>query len=272
MKKYFVCFMISLMMVVGICGCSSSGTEDSGENQEVSTTDLSALKERGYIIMGLDDTFAPMGFRDTDGELVGFDIDMANEVSKIIGVEIKFQPIDWSMKENELKAGNVDLLWNGYSITEERKKVVSFSQPYLDNAQIIVTKSDSPLNTKEDLAGAVVSLQKESSALEAVQKEPELMASFKDGAPIEFDTNNEAFMDLDAGRSDAVVADEVLARYYMRLNGEENYKVLEGDYGDEQYGIGMRQEDTELLAAIDGALTELKENGKYDEIYSKWFA
>ena len=119
--------------------------------------------------MGLDDTFAPMGFRDKEsGELVGFDIDMANAVSQKIGKEIKFQPIDWTMKENELNAGNIDMIWNGYSVTELRKEQVLFSEPYLKNRQIILVLADSPVKTKADLEGQVVSVQAMSSAITAV--------------------------------------------------------------------------------------------------------
>jgi polar amino acid transport system substrate-binding protein len=105
------------------------------------------------LIMGLDDTFAPMGFRDEKGELVGFDVDLANEVAERIGMTIKFQPIDWSMKENELNAGNIDLIWNGYTITPERQEKVAFTKPYLENSQVIVVLADSDIKTKADLAG-----------------------------------------------------------------------------------------------------------------------
>ncbi|NLK65605.1 MAG: amino acid ABC transporter substrate-binding protein [Tissierellia bacterium] len=226
--------------------------------------------ETEELIMGLDDTFAPMGFRDEDGNLVGFDVDLADEVSKRIGVTIKFQPIDWSMKETELNAGNIDLIWNGYTITPERQEKVAFTKPYLENSQIIVTLADSDINTKADLAGKNVTVQAESSALDAINSEPEVAASF--ASLVEFSTNNEAFSDLESGRSDALVVDEVNARYYMKQVGEEKYKVLEEDFGDEEYGIGLRKEDTELLKKINDAMDEMKKDGTYDAIYAKWFA
>jgi polar amino acid transport system substrate-binding protein len=226
--------------------------------------------ETEELIMGLDDTFAPMGFRDEDGNLVGFDVDLADEVSKRIGVTIKFQPIDWSMKETELNAGNIDLIWNGYTITPERQEKVAFTKPYLENSQIIVTLADSDINTKADLTGKNVTVQAESSALDAINSEPEVAASF--ASLVEFSTNNEAFSDLESGRSDALVVDEVNARYYMKQVGEEKYKVLEEDFGDEEYGIGLRKEDTELLKKINDAMDEMKKDGTYDAIYAKWFA
>jgi polar amino acid transport system substrate-binding protein len=229
-----------------------------------------AQSETEEIIMGLDDTFAPMGFRDEKGDLVGFDVDLANEVAERIGVTMKFQPIDWSMKENELNAGNIDLIWNGYTITAERQEKVAFTKPYLENSQIIVTLADSDITTKADLAGKNVTVQAESSALDAINAEPEVAASF--GDLVEFSTNNEAFSDLESGRSDALVVDEVNARYYMKQVGEEKYKVLEEDFGDEEYGIGVRKDDTELLKKVNDAMDEMKSDGTYDDIYAKWFA
>ncbi|MDI9494859.1 MAG: amino acid ABC transporter substrate-binding protein [Bacillota bacterium] len=222
------------------------------------------------LIMGLDDTFAPMGFRDEKGELVGFDVDLANEVAERIGMTIKFQPIDWSMKENELNAGNIDLIWNGYTITPERQEKVAFTKPYLENSQVIVVLADSDIKTKADLAGKNVAVQAESSALDAINSEPEVAAGF--GSLVEFSTNNEAFIDLDSGRTDALVVDEVNARYYMKQIGEEKYRVLEEDFGDEEYGIGLRKEDTELLKKVNDAMDEMKEDGTYDAIYAKWFS
>ncbi|HNZ83270.1 MAG TPA: amino acid ABC transporter substrate-binding protein [Sedimentibacter sp.] len=229
-----------------------------------------AQKETEELVMGLDDTFAPMGFRDEKGNLVGFDVDLANEVAERIGVTMKFQPIDWSMKETELNGGNIDLIWNGYTITAERQEKVAFTKPYLENSQIIVTMADSDIVTKADLAGKNVTVQAESSALDAINAEPDVAASF--GELVEFATNNEAFSDLESGRSDALVVDEVNARYYMKQAGEEKYKVLEEDFGDEEYGIGLRKDDTELLKKINDAMDEMKSDGTYDEIYEKWFA
>jgi len=174
------------------------------------------------------------------------------------------------MKETELNAGNIDLIWNGYTITPARQEMVNFTKPYLENSQIIVTLADSDINTKADLAGRNVAVQAESSALDAINAEPEVAASFGDLA--EFATNNEAFIDLEAGRSEALVVDEVLARYYMKQKGEEKYKVLEEDFGDEEYGVGVRKEDTELLEKLNKVFDEMIEDGTYDEIYSKWFS
>ncbi|WP_052221181.1 transporter substrate-binding domain-containing protein [Clostridium homopropionicum] len=223
------------------------------------------------LVLGFDDTFVPMGFKDDKGEVVGFDIDLAKEVSKRIGKEITFQPIDWSMKESELTSGKIDFIWNGYTITEERKEKVSFSRPYLDNRQVIVTLADSKLNAKADLKGAKVGAQNQSSAVDAINKEPELVKSFKDGKIYTFETNNDALMDLEAKRIDAVVADEILIRYYISKKGQEKYKVLKEDFGSESYGVGVRKEDKALLDKLNAAFDEMKKDGKAAEISKKWF-
>ena len=228
--------------------------------------------ETKVLVMGLDDTFAPMGFRNEKNEIVGFDVDLALEVAARNGWEIQFQPIDWAMKETELNAGNIDVIWNGYTITDARKEKVNFTTPYLNNKQIIVTLSDSPVSTKADLAGLSVAVQKESSAYDAVTADAEFTAALNGSEPVQFDTNNEAFMDLEAGRTDAIVVDEVLARYYMKLRGAENYKVLEDNFGEEEYGIGVRKSDAVLLEKINAALEEMKTDGTYDEIKDRWFS
>lgn len=255
LKQKSILLLMVLILIVGLlAGCSK---EKNNSNA---------------LIMGLDDTFAPMGFRDEKGELVGFDIDLANEISKRIGKEIKFQPIEWSMKETELEAGNIDLIWNGYTITEGRKEKVAFTQSYLANAQILVTLSNSPVQTIADLKGLVVATQAESSALDAASAKEGFVESLKDGKLIEFSTNNEAFNDLESGRTDAIVVDEVLARYYMSQNGAEKYKVLKENLGPEEFAVGLRKSDTENLKLINDAFDAMKGDGTYDKIHGKWFS
>ena len=181
MKKLTALFL-SAILALSFTACGSS-------EPTVTTTD----KTTKTVVIGVDDTFAPMGFRDEAGELVGFDIDLANELLGRLGYEAKFQVIDWSMKETELNNGNIDLIWNGYTITESRKEKVNFTQPYLDNKQIIVVMADSDIETKADLADKTVAVQKESSAYEAVMADAATAATLKGGEPVQFDTNTDAF-------------------------------------------------------------------------------
>ena len=223
------------------------------------------------LIVGIDDAFAPLGFKDESGEIIGFDIDLAKELAKRINKEIAFQPIDWTMKESELKSGNIDLIWNGYTITDERKNKVDFSVPYLKNKQVIVTLADSDINSKSDLANKKVGAQSESSAVAAMEKESDLYNSFKSGGAITFEDNNQALMDLEAGRLDAVVADEILVRYYLSLKGEDKFKILDDNFGEEEYGVGIRKGDTEMVDAFNKAYKEMQEDGTLQEISEKWF-
>lgn len=265
-----------MVVIAFTVGCTSKAVEtpEVADTNEavVELNDYEKIVERGYIVLGLDDTFAPMGFRDSSNELVGFDIDLAKEVFERLDIELRFQQIDWSMKETELNSGNIDMIWNGYTITDDRLEKVLFSKPYIKNRQIIVTKADSGIVTKADLEGKYVSAQSESSSVDAINKDTVFVALIKDNAPITFDTNNEAFLDLEAGRVDAVVADEILAMYYLSQKGAENYSVLAEDLGKEEYGIGFRKTSKEVVEAVDGALDSMREDGVMGEISKKWFA
>ena len=218
------------------------------------------------LILGFDDTFVPMGFKGDSGEYTGFDIELAKAIGKKLNKEIKLQPIDWTMKESELNNKNIDFIWNGFSITEERKEKVAFSKPYLKNRQVIITLNNSEIKSKEDLKGKSVAAQDQSSAVDAIG---DYKSKFKE--LVTFSTNDEALRDLEAGRVQAVVADEVLSRYYINLKGVDKYRILDEDFGDEEYAVGMRKDDTELLEAFNKAYDEVVKDGTASEISIKWF-
>lgn len=264
MKKIVIAAVVLMISLIVFTGCSE-------EKEEATQDTFSEIKDRGYVVMGLDDTFAPMGFKDESGDIVGFDVDLAKATFEKMGLELKLQPIDWAMKETELNSGNIDMIWNGYSITEERKEKVAFTNPYIGNRQIIITMDDLEIISKEDLEGKKVSAQTGSSAVSAMEEFPEIIESFDGAEAVVFDTNNEAFMDLEAGRVDAVVADEILARYYINQRGEEKFNVSDDDFGDEDYGIGVRKEDKEFLNELNKNLEEVKKSEKGEEISVKWF-
>ena len=237
-----------------------------GKKPEVSKASAPAVAQA--IVIGLDDNFPPMGFRDDKGELVGFDIDLAREAGKRIGVEVQFKPIDWSAKEAELNGKRVDVLWNGLTITEERKANILFTTPYLENHQIIVVTEKSPVTSKAQLAGKVVGVQDGSSAVDAIQKDGDTAKSIKEIK--KFGDNVTALMDLSAGRLDALVVDEVVGRYYTAKKPGE-YRVLEDNFGTEDYGVGTRKDDTELMAKLQKAMDEMKADGAAATISTKWF-
>jgi len=252
-KKLMSAMIICMISILVVTGC---GKEKRNANE---------------VVVGLDDTFVPMGFKDDKGKVVGFDIDLAKEVFKRENMKVTFQPIDWSMKETELKSGNIDAIWNGYSITDERKKKVNFSDAYLKNRQVIITLSNSKIKTKSDLKGKNVGIQEGSSSLDAVNKDKNLVKSFNGSKPVLYENNNQALMDLESKRVDVVVADETLAKYYMNKRGQNKYKILEDNFGEEEYGIGVRKDDADLLKKINKEISAMKNDGTYDKIYKKWF-
>ena len=179
-------------------------------------TSLQYILDKGTLILGLDENFPPMGYRDESGEIVGFDIDLAKEVATRLGVELVIQPIDWAAKEMELQNKNIDVIWNGMSVTEERTANMNLSKPYLANRQIIIVPEGSDIKTKADLAGKKVAIQAGSSALDAVNADAATAAII--GELVEFADNNSAFLDLKAGRVDAFVVDETYGRYLIANN------------------------------------------------------
>ena len=246
---------------------SSSGATSSSSASGYSTT-LEDIKAKGQLVIGLDDTFAPMGFRDENGDLVGFDIDLAKAVCEELGVEAVFQPINWSAKEMELSTGKVDCLWNGLSITPERQETMSMSNAYLNNKIIVMTNKGVTLASKEDLANYNVGVQAQSSALEVVMAD-DVYDSIKDKIT-EYDTYDQVIMDMQAGRLDAMIVDEVLGQYKnTQLGGI--FDVASFDFGDDLYAIGFRKSDTELTQAVNDALASCIESGKSAEISEKWF-
>ena len=278
MSRLLALLLVSLMAASLVaCGngnengeTKAAATETKSESLETETGDAGTELEYTKLIIGVDDTFAPMGFRDENNELVGFDIDLANAVGEYLGIEIEFQTIDWPMKEMELNQGNIDLIWNGYTITDARKEKVDFTNPYLNNNQVVAVMADSGITTLADLEGKVVAAQTDSSALEAIDSMPEIRDSFAD--LVTQDTNDMCILELEGGRSDAVVADSVLLNYVISHKGDPSqFKILEEDFGTEEFAVGVRKEDTALLNTLNEALDALKADGTTAEISIKWF-
>jgi polar amino acid transport system substrate-binding protein len=261
MKKKISYLMLVLGAAVLLTACAE-------KNEAKTSKSATAPSSVATIVVGLDDNFPPMGFRDEKNTLVGFDIDLAKEASKRLGVEVKFKPIDWNAKEAELNGKRVDILWNGLTITDARKENILFSTPYLENHQIIVVLENSPLKTKAELKGKVLGVQDGSSAVEAVQKEAATAKSLKELK--RFADNVTALMDLSAGRLDALVVDEVVGRYYTAKKPGA-YRILAENFGTEVYGVGVRKEDTDLMGKLQKALDDMKRDGTAAAISTQWF-
>lgn len=259
MRKRVYLWIMAFAALFLLYGC------DNQTKQEQASQD--AKNQKQTIVVGLDDDFPPMGFRDQNNELVGFDIDLAREAAKRANLIVEFKPIDWSAKEAELNSGRVDALWNGLTITDYRKENILFSSPYMINHQIIVVRSDSNIHTKADLAGKVIGLQNGSSALDAVNADP-IHSSFAELN--QYADNVTALLDLANQRLDAVVVDGVVGHYYVAKKPDE-YTVLKDNFGQEQYGVGFKKGNVVLREAIQKALDSMLNDGTAAQISQKWF-
>lgn len=266
MKKRTLLASVALTALLAACGKTDSPAPQAAATPEPAPA--APAPEVRKIVVGLDDNFPPMGFRNEANEIVGFDIDMAREVAQRIGMEVEFKPIEWSAKEAELIGRRVDVLWNGLTITQARKEKIAFTAPYMSNHQIIVVKAGSDITNKATMAGKVVGVQEGSSALQAIHAETEVATSFKEIK--QFGDNITALLDLEAGRLDAVVLDEVVGRFHVVKKPTE-YAVLEENFGTEDYGVGLRKDDTELLEKVDATLAEMKRDGTAERIAVQWF-
>jgi len=249
--KRFLAFGLAMVMACSslMLGCSDSS------------------KSSNKVIVGVDNGFPPMGFLNDKNELVGFDIDVAKATFAKLGMQVEFLAIDWSAKEQELNTKKVDCLWNGYTITDERKEKVNFTDPYMKNAQVIVVKKDSGIASLKDMAGKKLALQSGSSAADALDAAADLKASL--GKVNEFGDNMKAFMDLESGMSDAVLLDQVVADYYIKTNNKD-WVILDEKLAQEEYGIGFRKDDA-LRDKVNNTLKELAADGTLAKISTEWF-
>ncbi len=273
MKKIGVFLLAMLMCITVFAGCASQGeSSTAGDSQSDSSSQSQSESgaqngEKTEFIVGLDVSFPPMGFMSEDNEIVGFDIDMAKEVAKKLGLELKLQPIDWAAKEMELNNGNIDCIWNGMTVTEEREENMLLLRPYMANNQLIVVAKDSPIATKADLAGKIVAVQTDSSGELALNNDP-----IKDEVAevVSMADYVSALNDLKIGRIDAVIIDEVVARYYVEME-PENFTIIEESLQEEEYAIGFKKDNTEFAQQVQEAFDEVVAEGTAAEISEKWF-
>ena len=258
-KKLTVLAMVFVLIftMLALTGCGDKDKEADADAKET-------------IIVGLDDTFAPMGFRDESGELVGFDIDLARAVAEELGMNVEFKPIDWKAKEAELSAGTVDCLWNGMSVTPDRIEGMALTYKYLNNKIVLMSLADSDLDvtSADQLKDLKIGTQAGSAALEMLQAN-EAYDSFKDNIS-EYDKYDTAIIDLKAGRVDVIAVDQVLGEYTNNNLGGE-MKECTYSLGDDFYTIGCASDNTELRDKINDALKKLIDDGKATEISEKWF-
>ena len=218
------------------------------------------------LVLGLDASFPPMGFTDENNNIIGFDIDVAQEVCDRLGVELVKQPINWDTKEEDLKVGKIDCIWNGMSVSPARAEVMNLSEPYMKNEMIFVVPANSEIKSMDDLKGKTVGVQTGSTAQEIL----EAADLFSDITESPLEDNVTALNQMELGFSDAVFLDSVVANYFITSNSKD-YVILPGNLEAEEYAIGFRKEDEELRNKVQELLSEMKADGKLGEISSKWF-
>ena len=272
MKRFLSATAVLLALsLLAACGGAPAPSPSSSPSPAATTAAASpqtSAPANTKQVIGLDDQFPPMGFRDETNQLVGFDIELAQAVCDRLGIEAVPTPINWTTKEFELNGGKVDVLWNGLTITEERQEAMLMSPAYIANAQVIVVRSDSGIATLSDLAGKTVALQEGSSADEAYAGCP---AAGTEKELVKAPENISLFSDLKIGRIDAVVIDKVFGDYYIAENGEGLLTILEEQLADEEYGIAFRKDNQQLADLILTTLDQLVQDGTAAQISQRWF-
>ena len=263
--------ILGLLTLVGMAVMSLAGCTQLASNPTVDNWDK--YQQQKSITVGFDNTFVPMGFEEKNGNYAGFDIELAKYVSKKLGITVHFQPIDWDMKETELQNGTIDAIWNGYSATDERREKVAFTIPYMQNTQILVVKKTSGIHSVEDMTGKVLGAQNGSSGMLDFEEHPEVLKNgVKGGDADQYQSVNEAIIDLKNDRIDALLIDRVYADYYLTTEGiADEYDTIPSGFESESFAVGVRPADKKLLEALNQAFKELYQEGIFQQISQKWF-
>lgn len=289
MKKRLAFLAAGLMVISSLTACGSGNSASAETTKAAETTETKAettaaeSKEEtsaaeskeatavetatGKFTVGFDQEFPPMGFVGDNGEYTGFDLALAEEVAKRLGLEFVPQPINWDAKDMELESGNIDCIWNGFTM-QGREDAYTWVGPYMANNQVFVVAGDSDIATKGDLSGKAVEVQKDSSGLNAINDDADLLASF--GSLTEVADYNTALMDLESGACDAVCMDSIVAGYQIKSSGK-NMKILDDTLAAEEYGIGFKKGDDDLAAAVKNTLMEMTADGTVEKISNEWF-
>lgn len=235
-------------------------------------TKKESLADKKKFIVGFDAEFPPYGYKDENGEYVGFDLSLAQEVCDRNGWELVKQPIEWNSKDMELNSGSIDCIWNGFTMNG-RENDYTWSSAYVDNSQVVVVRKDSGINELSDLAGKIVIVQADSSALAALtgddaeEQNLELAKSFKSLQQVS--DYNSAFMNLEAGVADAICMDIGVSRYEIKARGDK-YQMLDEHISTEQYGIGFKKGNKELRDRVEATLNDMLADGTFESIATEW--
>jgi polar amino acid transport system substrate-binding protein len=272
-KKQKLLMVLSVILVLGLLLTACGGTnppaagDGEGEGGDPSWENIQA---KGHFVLGLDDSFPPMGFRDENNDIVGFDIDLAREAAAYLGVDVEFKPVVWETVILSLTSGEIDCIWNGMTVTDTRLESIDISEVYMNSDQLVVTLAGSPIKTMADLAGKNVGTQLGSTSVDVLEAHPDIYNTFRDTLK-QYATHTESVMDLQNGRLDAIVLDSMAFYGDFNVKSPGSFAVLDENFGTEDVAIGVRQEDDAWTAKLNEALHALRDNGKAVELCQKWF-
>ena len=241
MKK-ILCMLLALLMLFALCACGQSAAP---------------AAEKQKLIVGFDAEFPPFGYIAEDGSYDGFDLAMAARLCERLGWDFEAVAIDWNSKDAELSSGNINCIWNGFTYTG-REEDYTWSDPYVDNAIVLVVKADAGIASMADLAGKTVMAQAGSSAVDAIADNADFAASLKE--VVELADYNTGFMELKQGTVDAVAADRGVAAFQI-ANNEGDYVILGEPISSEQYAVGFLKGNTELRDAVNKELLAMAADG-----------
>ena len=266
MKKIsFVLLLVFAVCFLVITSCSKNKADSAAA---VPVDAVESLKARGSLVIGYDVQFPPLAYTDDNGDLVGYDVELAEEVAKRLGVELKAIPIDWDDKDNLLEIGTIDCVWSGYTITEPRKKAHSLTFPYLANEQVLIVRKDGAVKSFNDLQGRVIGLRSTSSSEDAINENPSLKNNL--GDIIEYKDNKSCLDDLKVGAIDAMVMDSCFA-YFIATKTGEPFDVVKTPLSSEEYSVCFRKNEPELRDEVEKILLEMAKDGTIAQISTKWF-
>lgn len=281
MKKIFTLVISVALLLTITVGCDKKASDEdnstvSSDSAVVDTADAAgddALSlDKTTFTVGFDAEFPPYGYQDENGEYVGFDLDLAQEVCKRNGWELVKKPVDWDSKDLELGSGTIDCIWNGFTVNG-REDDYTWTEPYVDNSQVFVVPAESGITSKDELAGKTVAVQADSSALAALTDEEDndenlaLAASFAE--LMEVPDYNTAFMNLEAGAVDAIAMDIGVAEYQIESRGD-GFVILDDVLAAEEYAVGFKLGNTELRDTVQSTINEMIEDGTFLKIAEEW--
>lgn len=268
-KKNLIMLLAGVALAIGVVAAARPGRTTSSLPEKADAT-FAASWGRKTLVIGLDDAFPPIGFRDAKGTLTGFDVELAQEACRRLGLKAVFQPVVWDSVILTLNKKDIDVIWNGMTITPQRQKQIAFSRPYLKGENVFLVPPGSPVKSKADLAGKTVAVQAGAEQDETIRKDA-LFPRLKELKT--YDTVQAAFLDMKAGRVDAVLVDNFSGLYTARqvLGEDVQVSVIPGGYGQTQSGVGIRKEDMRLQQEIDRVIGEMMQDGTASRIAKKWF-